>query len=130
MKHTKGKWDLSSKEFTERNTLGKLTLLELKDAEIGEAIHDMKKQYINESCKLKKGQKIRYIYYTNRWSYGIVASIRFDLHDGFTYYIDKYTKHWMKRYGHRTVMINHKDMSSNIFKDSIKIQQLINEIEK
>ena len=91
--YTKGKWDLSSEEFTSRNLLGKMLLLDAKMADIGMTISELKNQYILENCEFKAGEKIYYMHHTNNYKCGIIHSITYNLDSaGFSYNIKRLNK--------------------------------------
>ncbi|KKL49366.1 hypothetical protein LCGC14_2316250 [marine sediment metagenome] len=96
MNYTKGKWSLLSKEFQERNLLGKMLLLDAKKSDIGAAISELENQYILEKCLFKKGEKV--LYKSNiQWRCGIVWMIYFDVSPiGWRYHIEPRNKDWGK----------------------------------
>ena len=121
MKHTKGKWDLSSEEFTSRNLLGKMLLLDVKMSDIGAAISELKNQYISENCEFKAGDKI---YYRNcgynplvNYKCGIISFITYSLgSSGFSYNIKPLNKGFVEPDSYR----RHVNINPNGKSEAIK----------
>ena len=96
MKNQKGSWDLDSKEFQTRNTLGKIVFAETILMSLNQFILSLKKKYISEVCRYKKGDKVMYKYYTKNYRYGVVDKVSFDTCYGFKYRIEPRNKDFVK----------------------------------
>lgn len=99
MREEKGYWDLNSKEFQLRSTLGKILLAESIESNIGIFIHELKKQYIMEECEFKVNDLVYFRKYKDEdmARCGKIKSITFEVSPiGFVFLIQPLNKSFTK----------------------------------
>lgn len=89
-------WYEKEDDFKSRNTLGKITWIEMYISDLSVSLEELKQKYISEISPFKKSDRVYWKYASKDFRCGIIKNVSFDVHYGFTVTIERMNQGFKK----------------------------------